>query len=248
MRTTIDIRSWRNKILQYHALMKATGGNIEGTCFGGEKSQILYAQVICRFLDMTSDFTDHVTIALNICNLGASGCAAILYNSNMWPRLLSLSTQALQTWRNQPTSENRRNVEVLGAALGHLLLLCPGEGKSKELHDRFPAQLFASRNIRLSHLQYVLTSRFSSDIRCEDSEYCLKLVFLQVAVQRNHLYLWTGIGYLTRSPYDDDLLDLVARMISLQGAGSPSAPSWQPIPPETRSSSLTDPNSRYVGI
>ncbi|KIO27885.1 hypothetical protein M407DRAFT_22937 [Tulasnella calospora MUT 4182] len=77
-------------------------------------------------------------------------------------------------------------------------------------------------SMEISYLSYLKLG--TGDTRCEEGEYVLKLVFLEAGLQRNEPHLWTGVGYLTSQPYDDQILGMVARMISKHCSGHTGGP------------------------
>lgn len=113
-----------------------------------QQQQIVNAKAVGWLLEMTSNLEDQLTAAKNICLIDPSACDELLRHPVVWPRLMSLTVEAVQKWKRQQTDQNMLVAEQFGAALYHLLLLCPlDDEKRRQIKHLLPPEIFQSNSI-----------------------------------------------------------------------------------------------------
>lgn len=150
----------RETLVQCVGLINWQKRNTDKGLNESDREHLINAQAACWLFEMTSSLSDRVIVAQNICSLNEAGCALILSNSEMWRRLLSLTVEALEAWREQPMAKTKETVQHFACALYHLLCDTPrDDNKWKDIETAFPREPFHSGSFVLKELQSILAGQ-----------------------------------------------------------------------------------------
>ncbi|KAG8952418.1 hypothetical protein FRC04_004478 [Tulasnella sp. 424] len=225
---------WKQNILDH---MKPINGKDQRPDKGlseSDEEHLINARAACWLFEMTSSLSDQVIVAQNICSLNEAGCALVLSELDMWRRLLYLTFEALQAWRDQPMAENKRIAHHFACALYHLLRDVPrDDNKWKDVETTLPRELFRSGSFELKELGFVLTRQQLSIALPESTEYSLKTIVLHSMIINDNVEPFLRHSHLLQTQYDDTILSLLALGLQRCSARRQTAPMTPPPSYET---------------
>lgn len=207
-------------------------GNIdssEPTSTKAMEQQILNATAVGWLLGVTSSLEDQLMAARNICLVDPMACDKLSPDPLIWSRLLSLTVEAVRSWKIQPTDRNMLVAEQFGAALYHLLLFCPPDHeKWGQIRRLLPRGAFISGNTpvyTLADLAYVLCAYGLAEYRrtseLSHSMWKARQHRQVVEISRGSFRRSVDATPL-RAPFDDATLSLLGLLVLLE-YGSPVA-------------------------
>ncbi|KAG8921530.1 hypothetical protein FRC01_000207 [Tulasnella sp. 417] len=201
----------KKKSLQCLGPIKRRYHNTDKGVGEGDEEHLINAQAACWLFEMTSSLNDQVIVAQNICSLNGAGCALILSELELWKRLLCLTVEALQTWRDQPTPKNKETVQHFACALYHLLCDIPrDDNRWREVEIAFPRESFHSGSFVLKELKSILAGQQPGIFVPDGTEYSLKAIILHSMIKDDNVRPFIHYSHLVQTPYDDTVLSLLA--------------------------------------